>query len=83
MSLLIPASTPGVVLARLHTLRPLRGSSTIARLPIVSETAALSVFSSGDLASTITDSVSPPTLSTTFVRTTWLLPTSTPLALKV
>ncbi len=38
MSLLRPPSTPGVVLARLQTLRPLSGSSTIARAPIVADT---------------------------------------------
>jgi hypothetical protein len=83
MSLLTPASTPGVVLARLQTLRPLSGSSTIARLPMVSETVALSVVSSCAFASTLTDSVNPPTLSAASVRTTWLPVTWTPVALKV
>ena len=58
MSLLRPPRTPGVVAARFQTLRPFSGSSTIARSPIVSETTALSVFSTCALASTFTDSVS-------------------------
>ena len=58
MSLLSPPSTPGVVLARLQTLRPFNGRSTIARWPMVSETTALSVSSTCASASTLTDSAS-------------------------
>ena len=83
MSLFRPPRTPGVVLARLHTLRPLSGSSTIARWPIVSETVARSVSSTCARASTLTDSLTPPTCMTALVRTTWLLATSTPVALNV
>ena len=81
MSLLRPPSTPGVVLARLQTLRPLSGNSTIARSPIVSETVARSVSSTCASADTFTDSVTPPTWSVAFVRTTWLVATSTPVTL--
>ncbi len=83
MSLLRPPSTPGVVLARLHTLRPLSGSSTMARSPMVSDTVARSVLSTCARASTLTDSASPPTASVALVRTTWLVATSTPLAVNV
>ena len=71
------------MLARLQTLRPLSGRSTIARVPIVSDTTALSVFRTCAEASTFTDSLTPPTFMTAFVRTTWLFPTSTPDALNV
>ncbi len=71
------------MLARLQTFRPLSGSSTIARVPIVSETVARSVSSTCASADTFTDSVTPPTGMTAFVRTTWLLDTSTPVALTV
>ena len=72
-----------MVLARLQTLRPLSGSSTIARSLMVSETVARSVSSTCAADSTVTDSVMPPTASTALVRTTWLVATSTPVALKV
>ena len=61
------------MLARLQTLRPLSGNSTIARSPIVSETVARSVSSTCASADTFTDSVTPPTWSVAFVRTTWLV----------
>ena len=64
ISLLRPPRTPGVVLARLQTLRPLSGRSTIARSPMVSETVALSVSSTWAAASTFTDSLTPPTCMT-------------------
>jgi hypothetical protein len=83
MSLFVPPSTPGVMLAKLHTLRPLDGSSTIARSLIVAETVARSVLSTCALDSTSTVSVSAPSCSVAFVRTTWLVATSTPLALNV
>ena len=58
MSLFRPPRTPGVVLARLQTLRPLSGSSTTARLPMVSETVARSVSRIGDAPATVIDSFS-------------------------
>ena len=61
MSLFSPPRTPGVVLARLQTLRPFNGNSTIARSPMVSETVARSVSSTCASADTFTDSVTPPT----------------------
>jgi hypothetical protein len=81
MSLLSPPSTPGVVAARFQTLRPLSGSSTTARSLMVAETVARSVSMTWALASTLTVSVRPPTWRTAFVRTTWLVATSTPVAL--
>ncbi len=69
------------MLARLQTLRPLSGSSTIARWLIVSETVARSVSSTCASADTFTDSLTPPTCSVAFVRTTWLVATSTPTVL--
>jgi len=83
MSLFRPPRTPGVVLARLQTLRPLSGSSTIARSLIVSEIVARSVSRTCAEASTFTDSLIPPTCSEAFVRTTWFVATSTPVALNV
>ena len=71
------------MLARLQTLRPLSGNSTIARVPMVCDTVARSVSSTCASAVTFTDSVTPPTGMTAFVRTTWLLATSTPVTLKV
>jgi hypothetical protein len=70
MSLLLPARTPGVVLANVQTLRPMIGRSTIARSPMVSEIVALSVLSICADDSTLTVSVSPPTCSVALVRTT-------------
>ncbi len=58
------------MLARLHTFRPLNGSSLIARPPIVSDTVARSVSSTCARASTLTDSLTPPTCITALVRTT-------------
>src|SRR6266852_5805642 len=83
ISLFGAAMTPGVLLARLQTLRPFRGSSLTARWPIVSEIFALSVSRIGDEATTVIDSFNWPTFTTTLVRTTWLLATSTPLTLDV
>ena len=83
ISLVGAATTPGVVLARLQTLRPFRGRSLTARWPIVSEILALSVSSTGAAATTVIDSFNWPTFTTTLVRTTWLLATSTPLTLDV
>ena len=82
MSLLIPPRTPGVVAARFQTLRPFSGSSTTARSLMVAETVGRSVSSTWALASTVTASVIAPTFRTAFVRTTWLVATSTPVALK-
>src|SRR2546427_13228345 len=81
MSLFGAATTPGVVVARFHTLRPLRGKSLTARWPIVSEILALSVSSTGEEATTVIDSFNWPSFITTLGRTTWLLATSTPLTL--
>ena len=81
MSLLSPPRTPGVVAARFQTLRPFSGSSTTARSLMVAETVGRSVSSTWALASTVTASVIAPTCSATFVRTTWLVATSTPVAL--
>ena len=61
MSLFRPPSTPGVVLARLQTLRPFEGKSLTARMLIVSEILALSVSSIGDEATTVIDSFNWPT----------------------
>ena len=81
ISLLLPPSTPGVVLARLQTLRPLSGSSTIARERIVSETMARSVSMIGDVPATVIVSFNAPTCITALVRATWLVEISTPVAL--
>ena len=59
------------------------GSSTIARSLIVSETVARSVFNTCAADSTLTDSVIAPTASVAFVRTTWLVFSSTPVVLNV
>ena len=72
-----------MVLARLQTLRPSRGKSLIARLPIVSEILALSVSTIGDEPTTVIDSFNWPTFMTTLVRATWLVATSTPVTLEV
>src|SRR5438445_10545493 len=65
ISLFRPTRTPGVVLARFQTLRPLRGKSLTARLPMVSEILALSVSSIGDEATTLIDSFNwPPRMPT-------------------
>ena len=72
-----------MVLARLQTLRPFRGKSLTARLPIVSEIFALSVSRIGDAPTTVIDSFNWPTFTTTLVRTTWLLATSMPVTLDV
>ena len=82
MSLLSPPRTPGVVAARFQTLRPLSGRSTTAFSLIVAETVGRSVSSICAFASTTTDSAIEPTFSAAFVRTTWLVATSTPVALK-
>ena len=83
MSLLSPVRTPGVVLARLQTLRCRTGSSTMARSPTVAEIVARSVFSICDCASTLTASLSAPTCSVAFVRFTWLVASSTPVVVNV
>ena len=83
ISLLRPPSTPGVVLARFQTLRPFRGRSLTARLPIVSESLALSVSMIGEEPATTIDSFNWPTLTTTLVRAIWLFATSTPFTLDV
>ena len=83
MSLARPTMTPGVAVARLQTLRPLSGSSAIACSLIVCDTVAESVASIGAEAVTINDSARAPTCITAFVRTTWLLATSTPVTLNV
>jgi len=68
MSLFGACSTPGVVFARLQTLRPFRGKSLTARVPIVSEILALSVSRIGDDATTVIDSFNWPTFIATLVR---------------
>ena len=83
MSLFRPPSTPGVVLARLQTLRPFDGKSATARMLMVSEIFALSVSRIGEEATTVIDSFNWPIFMTTLVRTTWLLATSMPLTLDV
>ena len=52
-------------------------------MPIVSETVARSVSITWASAVTFTDSLTPPAGMIAFVRTTWLLETSTPVALTV
>ena len=81
ISLFRPARTPGVVLARFQTLRPLSGKSTTSRLPMVSETVALSVARKVAEAATVIVSARVPSCRTAFVRTTWLLATSIPVDL--
>ena len=83
MSVVLPRSTPGVVAASCHTLRPLDGRSTTARASTVCDTAARSVWSVVLAASTMTVSDSAPTLNTASWRTTWLPPTSMLVALNV
>src|SRR5262249_8558176 len=58
MSPVTPPRTPGVVLARFHTLRPFDGRALTARLPLVSEIRALSVSMIGDEPATVIDSFS-------------------------
>ena len=72
MSLVLPASTPGVVLASDQTLRPEIGNSDTARASMVWESAARSVASTTAFPSTVTVSVRSPTSSTASWRTTWL-----------
>ncbi len=83
ISLFGAATTPGVVVARLQTLRPFSGKSATARLPMVSEILALSVSRIGDAPTTVIDSFNWPTFMTTLVRTTWLEATSMPVTREV
>ena len=57
-----------VVFARLQTLRPLKGRSLTARVPIVSEILALSVSRIGADATTLIDSFNWPTFIATLAR---------------
>ena len=70
MSLFNPPSTPGVVLASVHTLRPFTGSSLTARLSTSAEIFGVSVSRIGVAATTVIDSLNCPTVITTLVRTT-------------
>ena len=69
--------------ARLQTLRPFRGKSRTARVPIVSEILALSVSRIGDDATTLIDSFNWPTFIATLVRVIWFVVTSTPVTFEV
>src|SRR5438046_10230141 len=73
ISLVGAATTPGVVLARLQTLRPFRGRSLTARWPIVSEILELSVSSTGAAATTVIGSFQWTTFPTALVGRMWLL----------
>jgi hypothetical protein len=82
MSVTPALTTLGVVVARFQTLRPLIGSSRMARSPMVSRTVALSVLRTVKPAATSTVSVTAPAGRTAFTRTTWLVAISTSVALK-
>ncbi len=73
----MPRSTPGTPRVRLTKLRPLSGSASICSFLTVVPSSDDEVWTSGDCASMVTDSVIAPTSSLMSMRARWSTPSST------